>query len=85
MRRHLEGPACVSEAYIVLMEEGQVADDADPDEQCRGAQEDAADIVTCQVLRAGAASNPSDLALPWGRGARQASWGWNRGPGSGRR
>lgn len=29
-----ENTACVYKAYIILMEEGQVADDADPDKQC---------------------------------------------------
>lgn len=53
----------MSEAYIVLMEEGQVADDSDPDKQCRGAQEDAADVIACQVLGAGIASTPSGPSL----------------------
>lgn len=33
-----QGHSQCGDEDIVLMEEGQVADDADPDEQCRGAQ-----------------------------------------------
>lgn len=38
------------EAHVVLVEEGQVADDAHPDKQRGGAQEDAADVIARQVL-----------------------------------
>lgn len=41
-----------SAAHVVLVEEGQVADDAHPDEQGGGAQEDAADVIAGQVLGA---------------------------------
>ena len=69
----------MSEAYVVLVEEGQVADDTDPDEQRRGAQEDAADVIACQVLGAGEASTPPSLALPWEWGPGQASAGVGEG------
>lgn len=52
-----------TQAYIVLVEEGQVADDTDPDEQRRGAQEDAADIVAGQVLGVGAVSTTSGWGM----------------------
>lgn len=58
------------------MEEGQITDDADPDEQRGGAQENAADVVARQVLGAEAASPPPGLALPAGYGPRQVREGW---------
>lgn len=62
------GPGrCVSEAYIVLMEEGQVADDPDPDEQRGGAQEDAADVIARQVLGGGGKQCQLRLARPFPR------------------
>lgn len=75
-----EGPACVYKAYIILMEEGQVADDANPDKQRRGAQEDAADIIAGQVLRVGAVSAP--FSQPFQGMWPQAGTGRYRGPGS---
>lgn len=53
------------------MEEGQIADDADPDKQRGGAQENAADVIARQVLGTGAVSTPPDLALPRAWGPRQ--------------
>lgn len=80
---HLEGPAYTQEAYVVLMEKGQIADDADPDKQRGGAQENAADVVARQVLGTGAVSTPPDLALPraWGpRQVRKGCGGQDDGP-----
>lgn len=37
-------------SHIVLLEEAEVANDSDPDEQRGCSQQDAADIVVCQVL-----------------------------------
>lgn len=48
--------------YVVLVEEGQVPDDAHPDEQRGRAQEDAADVIARQVLGAESSS------IPWGWG-----------------
>lgn len=39
-----------SSSHIVLLEEAEVADDADPDEQRGCSQQDTADIIVCQVL-----------------------------------
>lgn len=37
--------------HVVLLEEGEVANDPDPNQQRGGAQEDAADVVISKVLR----------------------------------
>lgn len=39
------GGAQAQETHIVLVEKCQVSDDTNPDEQCGGAQEDAADVI----------------------------------------
>lgn len=75
---HPEGPACTYEAYIVLMEEGQIADDADPDEQRGSAQEDAADVIACQVLRGKQCQPHLAWLFPKACGPRQA-WGGGGG------
>lgn len=64
---HPEGGPCLrTQAHIVLMEEGQVADDADPDKQRGGAQQDAADVVAGQVLGTRTVSTPSGWGV-WPR------------------
>lgn len=40
-----QGEAQAQETHIVLVEKCQVSDDTNPDEQCGGAQEDAADVI----------------------------------------
>lgn len=44
------GVAQGQETHVVLVEKSQVADDTNPDEQRGGTQEDAADIIACEVL-----------------------------------